>query len=279
MGGMSQTATAARLKSRALVRVEGPDWRTFLQGLLSQDVETLADGEVRFGGLLNPQGKLLFDLFLIGREGGCLIDVAADRREDLVRRLTMYRLRAKVGIAADGGEVWALWSANSSTIERGWALDPRLAELGWRGYGVGAPAGALVAEEAAYDAHRFGVGVPDPARDCPFESDYPIEANFDLLNGIDFQKGCFVGQETTSRMKRRGVIKSRMVGLTYEGAAPAFGAEILAGDLRAGEVRTSSGGRAIALVRLDRIAGVALTVDGRPVQVLKPDYIPKGQET
>jgi len=307
MISMSQNAAVARLNSRALVAIEGPDWRTFLQGLLSQDVETLADGEVRFAALLNPQGKLLFDLFLVGRSEGCLIDVADDRREDLIRRLTMYRLRAKVQIAADEGEVLALWPENSSpsrpqrseepgpslvawvpnrpfgssgmTIEKGWAPDPRLAELGLRGYGAVAPAGAAVADEAAYDGWRLSLDVPDPARDCPIESDYPIEANFDMLNGIDFQKGCFVGQETTSRMKRRGIIKSRMVGLSYEGETPAFGAEILSGDLRAGEVRTARDGRAIALVRLDRIAGAALTVDGRPVQVLNPNYIPKGQET
>jgi tRNA-modifying protein YgfZ len=311
MGWMSEHATVARLKSRALVRVEGPDWRTFLQGLLSQDVDTLADSEVRFSALLNPQGKLLFDLFLVGRAGGCLIDVAADRRDDLVRRLTMYRLRAKVEIAADAGEVLALWLPNSSssrpersgepgprgvgssslgvpdrpfgssgmTNEEGWAPDPRLPELGLRGYGAEPPAAAALAEELAYDAWRLSLGVPDPAKDCPFESDYPIEANFDLLNGIDFQKGCFVGQETTSRMKRRGLIKSRMVGLAFDGAAPAFGAEILARDLRAGEVRTAGDGKAMALVRLDRIDGAALTVDGRPVQVLNPNYIPKGQET
>jgi folate-binding protein YgfZ len=276
---MSQSATAARLTSRALVRVEGPDWRSFLQGLLSQDVETLKAGEVRFGALLNPQGKLLFDLFLIGREGGCLIDVAADRREDFIRRLTMYRLRAKVEIVADEADVLALWPAQGAAPGAGWAVDPRLGDLGLRGYGAEAPAGATLVDESAYDAWRLGLGVPDSARDCPFESDYPIEANFDLLNGIDFQKGCFVGQETTSRMKRRGMIKSRMVGLAYQGEAPAFGAEILAGSLRAGEVRTAKGGRAIALVRLDRIAGAALTVDGKAVQVLTPNHIPAGQET
>ena len=310
MGRMTQSATIARLDSRALVRVEGADWRTFLQGLLSQDVESLQDGELRFAGLLNPQGRLLFDLFLIGRGDGVLLDVAAARREDLIRRLTLYRLRAKVEIGAVDDGVLALWSGNSSssrperseapgprgsspvawapdrpfgppgmTNEEGWAADPRLPELGWRGYGVGAPAGQSVQGEEAYDAWRLGWGVPDPAKDCPFESDYPIEANFDLLGGIDFKKGCFVGQETTSRMKRRGIVKSRMVGLSYDGDAPAFGAEILAGDLRAGEVRTARDGKAIALVRLDRVIGGALTVDGRPVQVLNPNYIPIGQET
>jgi len=277
MRRMSQSATTARLTSRALVRVGGADWRTFLQGLLSQDVETLEDGEVRFAALLNPQGKLLFDLFLIGRVDGCLLDVAADRREDLVRRLTMYRLRAKVEIAADEGGVFALWPTNP--IEKGWAPDPRLSALGLRGYGVAPPASAHEADEAAYDAWRLSFGVPDPAKDCPFEGDYPIEANFDLLSGIDFQKGCFVGQETTSRMKRRGLIKSRMVGLVYHGESPAFGAEILAGDLRAGEVRTASSGKAMALVRLDRIDGATLTVGGQPVQVLTPGYMTTGRET
>jgi len=278
MGRMTESVAVARLSSRALVRVSGPEWRTFLQGLLSQDVDSLRDGEIRFAGLLNPQGRLLFDLFLIGRDDGVLLDVAADRRDDLIRRLTMYRLRAKVELAAVDDGVFALWSGDESPGQ-GWLRDPRLPELGWRGYGVDAPAGQSVQGEEAYDAWRLSLAVPDPAKDCPFESDYPIEANFDLLGGIDFKKGCFVGQETTSRMKRRGTVKSRMVGLAYQGEAPAFGAEILAGELRAGEVRTAHDGRAIALVRLDRIAGAALTVEGRPVQVLNPNYNPTGQET
>jgi len=274
MMSMSQTLTCARLSSRALISLEGPDWRSFLQGLLSQDVETLLDGQIRFAALLNPQGKLLYDLFLIGRGEGCLLDVAVDRRDSLIQRLGLYRLRAKVEIKSDDGEVLAAWPAEPSAPGAGWLLDPRLEDLGWRGYGVEAPASAVVADEADYDAMRLALGVPDPAKDCPVESDYPIEANFDLLNGIDFQKGCFVGQETTSRMKRRGLIKSRMVGITFEGEVPAFGAEILAGDLRAGEVRTARDGKAIALVRLDRIEGAALTVEGQPVQVLKTNYIP-----
>jgi hypothetical protein len=123
---------------------------------------------------------------------------------------------------------------------------------------------------AAYDAMRLALGAPDPARDAP--DDYPIEANFDLLHGIDFQKGCFVGQETTSRMKRRGTIKSRMLPLLFDGPPPPFGAEVLAGSLRAGEVRSGADGRAIALLRLDRIEGAALSVDGRPVCAETPAY-------
>lgn len=264
---MTGTANAAELKSRSLVGVIGPDWRDFLQGLLSQDVETLRPGELRFGALLTPQGKLLFDLFILGRDDDCWLDVAADRRDALIQRLSIYKLRAKVEIAAVDASVWALWGGDASD----WPADPRLSALGWRGYSAQTPA-ANIAGEAAYDAMRLTLGVPDPARDCPSETTYPIEANFDLLNGIDFQKGCFVGQETTSRMKRRGAIKTRMLPIDFEGAAPVFGAEILAGTLRAGEVHSGSGGRAMALLRLDRIEGASLTVDDRAVTVATPAY-------
>jgi len=260
----------AELSSRALVRVTGPDWRGFLQGLLTQDVETLAPGEARFAALLNPQGKLLFDLFVIGTGDGCLLDVGADRRAGLIQRLSIYRLRAKVEIAAADGAILALWGAAAPPAE--WIADPRLAGLGWRGYAAAPPPGAVIVDEDAYDAHRLALGAPDPGKDCPPETAYPIEANFDLLGGIDFKKGCFVGQETTSRMKRRGMIKNRMLPIVFDGPPP-FGAEVLAGTLRAGEVHTGRDGRAMALLRLDRIDGAALSVNGRPASVERPDYL------
>ncbi len=269
MREMTERPHICRLTGRALVRVSGPDWRGFLQGLLTQDVDTLADGEIRYAGLLTPQGKLLYDLFLIGEAEGCLVDVAAAHRQALIQRLTLYRLRAKVEIAAVDGAVLASWDEGAPGD--GWLADPRLPALGWRGYGLDATLADDVGGEAAYDAHRLSQGAPDPVRDAPPESAYPIEANFDLLNGIDFHKGCFVGQETTSRMKRRGAIKSRMVGLRFDGPAPAFGTELLNGELRAGEVLGGGEGRALALARLDRLEG-ALTVEGRPVRVETPGY-------
>ena len=259
----------AHLQSRAVLRVRGPDWRGFLQGLLTQDVETLAPGEARFAALLTPQGRLLFDLFVIGQDDGCLIDVAAARRDALLQRLTIYRLRAKVEIAAEDTAVMALWPEGAE----GWSLDPRLPALGGRGYGAVPPPDAEAVDEAASDRHRLSLGVPDPDRDCPSETTYPIEANLDLLNGIDFRKGCFVGQETTSRMKRRGMIKNRMLPIAFDGPPPAFGAEVLAGERRAGEVLTGADGRAMALLRLDRIEDVALSVDGRTVRVERPAYL------
>ncbi len=254
----------ARLPSRALVRVSGPEWRSFLQGLLTQDVDTLADGELRFGALLAPQGRLLFDLFIAGDGDGALLDVEVDRREDLIRRLMMYRLRARVEVAADDRSVHVAWGED---VSRGLA-DPRLPGLGARLYGDA----KADADADAWEAHRLALGVPDPARDAVADRTYPIEANFDLLNGIDFRKGCFVGQETTSRMKRRGVIKKRMLPIVFDGPAPSPGAEVLAGDLLAGEVLTGGEGRAMALLRLDRIEGAELSVEGRPVRVERPEW-------
>lgn len=262
----------ARLDSRALVTIRGEDWRAFLQGLITQDVETLAPGEMRFGAMLTPQGKFLHDLFLIGEQDGCLVDVQAASRDALVRRLTIYRLRAKVEIAAAEGQVWAAWNS-AGPAGHGWTCDPRLRALGWRGLHQ-PPPGGTVTDSDAYDAHRLALGVPDPARDCIPDKTYPIEANFDLLNGIDFQKGCFVGQETTSRMKRRGLIKTRMLPIAFDGPTPPFGGEVLAGELRAGEVLSGGDGRAMALLRLDRIEGAALTVDGRSVAVAPPAWLP-----
>ncbi len=258
----------ARLISRAVIAVSGPDWRSFLQGLLTQDVETIAPGELRFAGLLTPQGKLLYDLFVAGpmegMEDGALLDVAAQHRDAILQRLTIYRLRAKVTLEASDRPVLAVFGDGVD----GPYVDPRLPGLGVRAYDDR----QTTADEDAYEAHRLALGVPGPA-DWGSEATYPIDADFDVMAGIDFKKGCFVGQETTSRMKRRGVIKNRMLPITFDGPAPAFGTEVLAGTLRAGEVLSGRDGRAMALLRLDRIEGADLTADGRPVHVERPDWL------
>jgi folate-binding protein YgfZ len=258
------TDLIARLDSRALIRVAGPDARPFLHNLLTQDVETLKPGELRFGAMLSPPGRLLFDLFLWGEDEAVVLDVAAGRRDALITRLGMYRLRAQVEITADDRPVVASWPG----VAQGFVADPRMAALGGRALGDV----ATNADEDAWDAHRLSLGVPDPTRDGGHDARYPIEANLDLLNGIDFRKGCFVGQETTSRMKRRGEIKKRMLPLTFEGPAPGEGTEVLNGELRAGEVLTGRDGAAIALMRLDRLDG-ALAIEGRRAVVQMPDWL------
>lgn len=278
---MAQAPIYARLESRALIAVGGEDWRGFLHNLITQDVETLQPGVARFGALLTPQGRLLYDLFVVAREdGSAWLDVEAAHREALLQRLTMYRLRAKVTLAADETPVSVVFPDADSDFAHVpslgghglWAADGRLPGLGWRGYGVEKPDLAAEAAEAEREAQKLRLGVPGPA-DWGVEKTYPIEANFDLLNGIDFKKGCFVGQETTSRMKRRGTIKTRMAPIVFEGPTPAAGTEVLAGDLRAGEVLSGGPGRAIALLRLDRALGRELTVDGRPARAEVPDWM------
>ncbi len=261
----SQVTTLA---DRALVRVSGPDAKPFLNGLLTQEVLTLKPDELRFGALLSPPGRLLFDLFLFGEDDGVLLDVAADRRDALIQRLSLYRLRADVTVQPDDGTVQVLWPARGDTPG---TPDPRLPALGHRHYGASLPP---TAEGADWHDHRLSLGIPDPARDGGQDTTYPIEADFDLLNGIDFSKGCFIGQETTSRMKRRGAIRNRMLALEVEGDLPPVGAEVLNGDRRAGQTLTGQGNRLMALLRLDRLDG-DLTVDGRPARVVWPEWMPR----
>ena len=227
------TSRIAHLSSRALVRVSGLDARPFLHTLLTQDIESLTPGMLRFGALLSPPGRMLFDLFLLGQDDGVLIDVAADRRDVLIQRLSMYRLRATITIEADDTPVLAAWGDPAD----GFIPDPRALGLGGRRYDGAATPNATAAD---WLAHQLAVGVPASA-DAVIDKTYPIEADLDLLNGIDFQKGCFVGQETTSRMWRRGA--------------------------------TGRDGAAMALLRLDRLDG-DLTVDGRPVSVHRPTFLP-----
>lgn len=256
----------AHLSSRALIRVTGPDARPFLHNLLTQDVEGLAAGELRFAALLSPPGRMLFDLFLLGQDEGVILDVAADRREALTQRLAMYRLRADVAIETLDSPVLAVWNGDVD----GFIPDPRAAGLGGRRYDSQATPDAT---ELDWLAHQLAVGVP-ASGDAIVDKTYPIEADLDLLHGIDFQKGCFVGQETTSRMWRRGAIRNRMLPITFDGPPPAMGTEVLNGDLRAGEVMTGREGNAMALLRLDRLDG-ALTVEGRPVSVRRPAFLPE----
>jgi hypothetical protein len=286
----------AHLIDRAVIAVDGEGARPFLHNLLTQDVESLAPGEMRYAALLTPQGRLLHDMLLLGTESGVLIDVAASARDDLVRRLTLYRLRVKVTIAADSMQVYARLPSPPSGGAGGgglspprdsslqppptptpplegeglWMWDPRLPGLGERL--LSAAPQQHDATPDAYDAHRVALGVPDAARDGLHDRAYPIEANLDLLHGIDFKKGCFVGQETTSRMHRRGTVKTRLLPLSVEGATA--GAEVLAGTLRAGEVTYAREEIALALLRLDRLVGAVLTVDRRPAGVLTPVWFP-----
>ncbi|WP_232631660.1 CAF17-like 4Fe-4S cluster assembly/insertion protein YgfZ [Methylobacterium sp. Leaf118] len=256
----------ALLPDRVVVAVTGPDATAFLQGILTCNVESLPEGEARLGALLTPQGKIQFD-FLVSRDdaGGFRLDVAAERVPDLVKRLGLYRLRAKVSIRADPTlGVAAAWDGAETAAETIRVRDGRLPALGERLYFA---EGAFSAEASDdnYHAHRIACGIPEGGRDFAFSDAFPHEALMDQLGGVDFRKGCYVGQEVVSRMQHRGTARTRILPLVFsEGSAPAPGTEVTAGARSLGVTGSAAGGRGLATIRLDRL-GDALAA-GEPVR-------------
>lgn len=266
----------ALLPDRALVAVTGPDAAALLQGVLTCNVETLQAGEARLGALLTPQGKILFDFLVSRLPDGFRFDVQADRAADLAKRLSLYRLRAQVAIAADPTvAVAAAWDGPAPAATEAVA-DSRHTDLGARLY---AAEGAFSADaaEADYHAHRIALGIPEGGRDYAFGDAFPHEALMDQLGGIDFKKGCYVGQEVVSRMQHRGTARTRILAAAYPDGAPAPGAEITAGGKALGTTGSSAGGRGLALVRIDRLAdalaaGETPLAGDRPATLERPAY-------
>lgn len=256
---MSECNIAA-LPDRALLRVSGAGARAFLQGMITNDIGKAEGGSAIHTGLLSPQGKILFDFFVLPDQDGYLLDVARDQREALRQRLTFYRLRAEVKFEDEGGfEVAAAWgAAEPRDVPPGALLfaDPRLPRMGYRLIvPTGTPLSALgcaAVDAGAYHAHRIAEGVPEGGRDFVFGDSFPHDALFDQLNGVDFKKGCFVGQEVVARMQHRGTARKRVVGVEAEAALPASGTEVLAGDSPLGTLGSVSGKSGLALLRLDR---------------------------
>ncbi len=287
--------TVIPLPHRAVLEVSGPEARGFLQGLLTQDMAKARHGALLFGALLSPQGKLVTDLFIAcPQEDVFWLDLPRARLADVKRRLTLYRLRSRVEIV-DLGERLAVAAVPhpiaAPMVEPDFsalvALDPRLPALGSRVYAAPDRTAALAALWAlpieppeAYETLRLSLGVPDPERDMEAEKDFLLEGLFDELNGVDFHKGCYVGQEMTSRMKRRGTVRTKLCPITFEDAPPTPDTPILAGDWEVGRVRSGQEGRAMALVRFDRVATAEepLLAGGKPVRLEPPTWLilPKG---
>ena len=281
----------AVLTSRAALSLTGPDAIPFLQGLVSNDVEKATPGHAVYAALLSAQGKFQHDFFVAAHPSGegLLLDVEAARLDDLARRLKIYKLRSKVAIErADGWIVAAAWGDDAeralSAIEGAVAYaDPRLAAAGVR---LMLPDGALAAlaqlgercDDAAYDSHRLGLGLPDGSRDIEVDKAVLLECGFEELHGVDFQKGCYMGQELTARTKYRGLVKKRLLPVAIQGEAPAPGTPITLDGKDAGEMRSAQGGAGLALIRLDafdkaRIDGVPLMAGATPVSAWTPDWM------
>jgi folate-binding protein YgfZ len=286
------------LEDRGLLSVGGDDRATFLQGLISNDITKVAADRAVYASLLTAQGRFLHDFFIAESNGAYVIDAEAARLDDLRRRLMLYRLRSKVTIAPlEGQVVVALFGDGTlpalglgetpgrvTAFAGGLAyVDPRLAGLGARAIlprerleAIPA-AGFTVSERVAYDRLRLSLGVPDGSRDLPVEKALLLENGFDELNGVDWKKGCYVGQEVTARMKYRALVRKRLLPVRIEGDLPAPGTPVVLDGEEAGEMRSAADGWGLALLRLDVVEkaereGRPLSVGTASVTPLKPSW-------
>jgi folate-binding protein YgfZ len=285
------------LTERAAIAVAGADRAAFLQGLVSNDVAKVAADRAVYAALLTAQGKYLHDFFIAAIDGALLLDAEAARLPDLLRRLALYKLRAQVTLAdrRDRLVVAAAFGADALTAlgllqEPGKAIafgggiayvDPRLAALGARallpraeGLAPLIAAGFASVDADDYDRLRLRLGIPDGSRDLPVEKAILLEAGFDELNGIDWQKGCYVGQELTARTKYRALIKKRLLPVTLEGPLPPPGTPVMRGREEAGELRSGRDGMALALLRLEQLepSDEPLMAGATRVTPVKPDW-------
>jgi hypothetical protein len=234
------------LSDRVVLSVSGPETKSFLQGLVTNDVTGLSPDRPLYAALLTPQGKVLFDFILSERDGEVLVDCAAASAEALLKRLTMYRLRAKVELKRLD-DLAVLWSMEE--FAGAWR-DPRLPELGWRAIAPRDDSGDVA---TAYLAHRLSLGVPEGA-DFGSDKMFALDAGLEELRGVSFDKGCYIGQELTARMKHRGTARKRLlpVAASDHDDLPAAGTEVRAGETSLGEITSTYGAQGFALIRLDR---------------------------
>jgi folate-binding protein YgfZ len=280
---------AALLPERSVIRLTGADVQHFLQNLVTSDVDSLQAGEARFAALLTPQGKILFDFLLVAvaaeDEGGYVIDAPKALAGDLVKRLTFYKLRAKVDIVPRDDLAVAAVLDGEPDEDAGLVYrDPRHPKLGTRiilpaegAEAALASAGFSLADPDAWQRHRITLGIPEGGQDFIYGDTFPHEADMDQLAGVDFTKGCFIGQEVVSRMQHRGTARTRVVPIAYEDMAPLAGVEVKIGDKAAGFLGSAANGRGLAKLRLDRVedglaAGQPLTAGNLPIKLIKPDW-------
>jgi folate-binding protein YgfZ len=283
---------AAFLPDRGVVKVLGDDARNFLNGLVTTDVGLVQPGFARFGALLTPQGKITVDFLITeapaGHGGGFLLDCPRVLAQALADKLGFYKLRAKVAVENLSGSlgVLAAWDGAPAVKPDLAFADPRSERLGWRilvpealAPKAAALADAALADDAAYEAHRIRCGVPRGGVDFMYGDAFPHETNMDRLHGVDFDKGCYVGQEVVSRMQHRGTARTRTVRLLIDDARPEIGIAIVAGDKPVGTMGSAAEGIGLGLLRIDRVAdavaaGVPLTAGGIAVRLADPGDIP-----
>jgi folate-binding protein YgfZ len=281
---------AALLPDRGVVKVAGDDARKLLNGLITSDIGKVTPEHSAFAALLTPQGKIIADFILAEAPaadgGGFFLDCPRALAPTLVQRLNFYKLRAKV-VVEDLSEtlgVLAIWDGVGTTEYGLCTADPRLPELGLRcmlpphlAAAAASDLGAELVEPAVYEAHRIALAVPRGGLDFIYGDAFPHETDMDQLGGVDFAKGCFVGQEVVSRMEHRGTARTRVVSVAFDGFAPEAGTPVSAGEKTVGTLGSSAQGRGVALLRLDRLAdalaaGTPLSAGGVRMRPIKPAW-------
>ena len=288
-------ARYALLDDRAVLALAGPDTLTLLQGIVTNDVEPARTGRAVFAALLTPQGRYLHDFILVPADGRFLIDCERARIDDLKRRLTMYRLRAKVTIedASDSIAVFAVFGDDvAAALKLGESppevmpfaggvacVDPRLARLGARallpresGAAALQQAGFAAATHVDYERHRRSLGIAEGG-EIGVDRTLALEAGLDALNGVSFAKGCYIGQEVTSRMHNRKLVRKRIVPVTVDGPPPAAGTPVRLGESEAGSVCAAGNGVGLALLRLESLADAAK--NGAPLTAGEATLVPR----
>jgi folate-binding protein YgfZ len=287
------------LEDRGLLTIAGDDRRTFLQGLISNDIGKATAARAIYASLLTAQGRFLHDFFVAEIGDTFYIDAEAARLDDLRRRLTLYRLRSKVTLAAvsDQYAVVALFGPGATASLRlpsepghatGFAggvafVDPRLAAMGARAIVPRTQieevsrAGFVPAAHADYEHVRLSLGVPDGSRDLPIEKALLLENGFDELHGVDWKKGCYIGQEVTARMKYRSLVRKQLMPVRIEGELPPPGTPVLLNGEDAGEMRSALDGQGLALLRVDAVEradreGLRLTAGSAALTPFKPAW-------
>jgi tRNA-modifying protein YgfZ len=276
---------AALLPDRGVLKVAGADARSFLNGLLTTDIARLQPGEARYAALLTPQGKIIADAIVAEAAeedgGGFFLDCPRALAPSFAERLNFYKLRAKVTVEdlSDKLGVLALWDGEGESEYGLTYSDPRLAALGRRvilppdlASEAAGDLGASLLGDDAYEAHRIALGVPRGGMDFIYGDAFPHDADMDQLGGVDFDKGCFVGQEVVSRVEHRGSARTRVVPVAFDEHAAEPGTDVTAGNKTIGMMGSSAGRQGLALLRLDRVeeaqaAGIALTAGGVPFRL------------
>jgi folate-binding protein YgfZ len=279
----------ALLPDRGVVSITGEDARKYLQGVISNDINLIDKQPALHAGMLSPQGKILFDFFVVKTPEGFVLETARSKAPELAERLKMYRLRSKVEVedASPNFTVAAIWGGPYAPRGEGkpplWFADPRRPELGYRELATLDSDWALGGEDCdsatqeEYHAYRISLGVPEGGRDYAFGDTFVHEALFDQLNGVSFKKGCYVGQEIVARMQNRGTARRRVVPIIADGELPPSGAAITAAGVEIGTLGSTAGNRGLAPVRIDRAAefkekGEALHAGDVEVRIELPSW-------